>query len=110
MLKTIYDSNVIANSIMQDINEVDARMPLSCEDLYRIDSAILSSLRQTQDFSRELLKKLESGDFESFTSPPKFIQDEFTIIQQEAIMDITLPLQNLFDDMTDYVTQELQGV
>lgn len=51
----VMDCNTIANGIMRDITDIDAmeRMlssELSSEDLFRIDSAILSSLRNTTDF------------------------------------------------------------
>ena len=59
----VMDCNTIANGIMRDITDIDAmeRMlssELSSADLFRIDSAILSSLKNTKDFSRDLLQQL----------------------------------------------------
>ena len=65
---SVMDCNTVANGIMRDINDIDSmeRMlssELSSEDLLRIDCAILSSLRNTTDFSRDLLKQLEENNF-----------------------------------------------
>ena len=105
----VIDSNVVANGIMQDIIDIDKiesmfSKELSSEDLFRIDSAILSSLKETQDFSRELLRQLENGSFKTIAAAPqKTIDAEIKTIQQEALADITLPLQSMFDEMADYV-------
>lgn len=110
---TVIDSNTLANGIMCDIIDVD-RMErmlgsrLSSEDLFRIDCAILSSLRNTQDFSRDLLAQLESGKFEDMTAfPQKSIEYDVQDIQRETIVDITLPLQSMFDEMAGFVTEAL---
>ena len=107
----IIDSNKIANEIMHDIVDVDKmeRMletEFSSADLFKIDCAILSSLRKTEDFSRDLLRQLESGMFETVAkTPPK--KDVLEEIQKEAIMDITLPLQKMFDEMTLMVSEAI---
>ena len=81
---------------------------LSSADLFRIDSAILSSLRSTSDFSRDLLIQLEGGKFETIAvKPPKSIENEIKNIQQDVIFDITKPLQSLFDEMFNCVTDVL---
>lgn len=109
----VMDCNTIANGIMRDITDIDAmeRMlssELSSEDLFRIDSAILSSLRNTTDFSRDLLKQLEEGRFETMAiKPQKSLDNELTEIQRETMADITLPLQNLFDEMINCVSEVL---
>ena len=107
----VADCNKVANGILHDINDIDKmeRM-LSCElssaDLFKIDCAILSSLRNTSDFSRDLLEQLESGKFETVKvkPPKKSFESTMTDIQQEAIIDITMPLQNMFDEMANYVS------
>ena len=105
------DSNTVANELVNEVIDVGRmervfKSDLSSADLFKIDSAILSSLRNTQDFSRDLLKQLESGIFETFTQPPSaFEMDQ--LIQQEAMMDITLPLQDMFDEFTDIVVEAL---
>lgn len=110
-LETAVDTNVIANGIMRDIIDVD-RMEkmMGCElnssDLFMIDCAILSSLRNTTDFSRDLLKQLETGKFETVAIKQPEIFEE---IQQKAIMDITLPLQTMFDEMEDYVFEAIRS-
>ena len=96
----VIDSNTVANGIMSDIIDVERmeRMmgsELSSEDLFRIDCAILSSLRKTKDFSRDLLEQLETGMF-------KTPQDEL----QNAPKDITQPMQNLFDEIANFITEE----
>ena len=107
----VADCNTIANGIMRDINDIDKmeRMlssELSSADLFKIDYAILSSLRNTTDFSRDLLKQLEEGKFEAVTAkPPKSFETAMTDIQQEAMIDITMPLQKMFDEMTNYVSE-----
>lgn len=107
----VMDCNTIANGIMRDITDIDAmeRMlssELSSEDLFRIDSAILSSLRNTTDFSRDLLKQLEEGRFETVTvKSQKSLDSELAEIQRETMADITLPLQNMFDEMINYVSE-----
>jgi len=110
---TVIDSNEIANGIMMDIIDVD-RMErmlgsrLSSEDLFRIDCAILSSLRNTQDFSRDLLEQLEAGKFEMIaTAPLKSDECDLQDIQKETIMDITMPLHDMFDEMAEYVVGAL---
>lgn len=112
-LNEIIDSNVAANEIMQDIIELDRMerllsIELSSEDLFRIDSAILSSLRNTEDFSRNLLDQLEHGKFEAIAAPPKAIcslDDQVQCIQQEVMSDITQPLHNMFDEMANLITE-----
>ncbi len=107
----VTDCNTVANGILHDLNDIDKmeRM-LSCElssaDLFKIDCAILSSLRNTTDFSRDLLKQLESGKFETVAvKPPKSFESTMADIQQNTMIDITTPLQNMFDEMADYVTE-----
>ena len=104
------DSNAIANDIMQDITDIGKmeRMlytELNSADLFKIDCAILSSLRKTEDFSRDLLKQLETGLFETIPQTPS--RDVLQEIQKEAIMDITLPLQDMFDEMAEIVSEAL---
>ena len=108
-LEKAMDSTAIANGIMRDLIDVERmesmlECELSSEDLFKIDCAILSSLLNTQDFSRDLLQQLESGKLETVAvKPPKFTDFELQNIQQEVMMDITLPLQNMFDEMANYV-------
>ena len=112
----VMDCNTVANGIMRDINDIDKmeRMlssELSSEDLFRIDCAILSSLRNTTDFSRDLLKQLEEGKFETVTNEKpekpvaKSVDKQLTEIQQNTIIDITMPLQNMFDEMASIVSE-----
>lgn len=112
----VMDCNTVANGIMRDINDIDRmeRMlssELSSEDLFRIDCAILSSLRNTTDFSRDLLKQLEEGKFETVTNEKpekpvaKSIDKQLTEIQQNTMIDITMPLQNMFDEMASIVSE-----
>lgn len=112
----VMDCNTVANGIMRDINDIDKmeRMlssELSSEDLFRIDCAILSSLRNTTDFSRDLLKQLEEGKFETVTnekpekSVAKSVDKQLTEIQQNTMIDITMPLQNMFDEMASIVSE-----
>ena len=108
----VMDCNTVANGIMRDINDID-RMEkmlsseLSSEDLFRIDCAILSSLRNTTDFSRDLLQQLENGKFEEMTvkEEPKTIDKQLAEIQKNTMIDITMPLQNMFDEMVSYVSE-----
>ncbi len=112
-LETAIDSNVIANGIMRDIIDVDRmekmlECELSSSDLFRIDCAILSHLRDTRDFSRDLLEQLEVGIFETeVVKPQKSFEMDMQNIQQQAMMDITLPLQQMFDDMSGFVLEAL---
>ena len=112
----VMDCNTVANGIMRDINDIDRmeRMlssELSSEDLFRIDCAILSSLRNTTDFSRDLLKQLEEGKFETVTNEKpekpvaKSVDKQLTEIQKNTMIDITMPLQNMFDEMASYVSE-----
>ena len=112
----VMDCNTVANGIMRDINDIDRmeRMlssELSSEDLFRIDCAILSSLRNTTDFSRNLLKQLEEGKFETVTNEKpekpvaKSVDKQLTEIQQNTMIDITMPLQNMFDEMASIVSE-----
>lgn len=112
----VMDSNTVANGIMRDINNID-RMEkmlsseLSSEELFRIDCAILSSLRNTTDFSRDLLKQLEEGSLEAMQKREtektiaKSIDKQLAEIQQNTMIDITMPLQNMFDEMVTYVSE-----
>lgn len=112
----VMDCNTVANGIMRDINDIDRmeRMlssELSSEDLFRIDCAILSSLRNTTDFSRDLLKQLEERKFETVTNEKpekpvaKSVDKQLTEIQQNTMIDITMPLQNMFDEMASIVSE-----
>lgn len=112
-LETAIDSNVVANGIMQTIIDVDRmekmlECELSSSDLFKIDCAILSHLRETTDFSRDLLEQLEAGKLQTVAvKPQKSIDLELQKIQQQAITDITMPLQQLFDDMAGFVSEAL---
>ena len=112
----VQDCNTVANGIMRDINDIDKmeRMlssELSSEDLFRIDSAILASLRNTTDFSRDLLHQLEQNTFEQLIAkeikPAKTLDKELANIQKQTMVDITLPLQNMFDEMANYVSEAI---
>ena len=109
----VMDCNTVANSIIRDITDIDAmeRMlssELSSADLFRIDSAILASLKNTTDFSRDLLQELEQGFLKTEeVKPQKSIDDELKNIQQNVMADITQPLQTMFDDMFNYVSEVL---
>ena len=103
------DTNTLANGIMRDVADIEVmeRMletELSSADLFKIDCAILSSLRSTKDFSRDLLEQLENGKLEEVaTKPSKSIDEQIESIQQDAILGITLPLQDMFEEMTKIV-------
>ncbi len=109
------DTNTVANSIMRDITDIDAMekmlsAELSSEDLFRIDCAILSSLRGTKDFSRDLLSQLEAGKFEAMVEKPEKVtpqKDMFMEVQRQTMADITQPLQNMFDEMANMVISKL---
>ncbi len=112
----VKDCNTVANGIMRDINDIDKmeRMlssELNSEDLFRIDSAILASLRNTTDFSRDLLHQLEQNTFEQPIAkeikPAKVLDKELANIQKQTMVDITLPLQNMFDEMANYVSEAI---
>ena len=108
------DTNTVANSIMRDITDINAmekmlNTELSSEDLFRIDCAILSSLRGTKDFSRDLLSQLEAGKFETMVEVPTKVtpqKDMFMEIQRQTMADITQPLHNMFDDMANMIISE----
>lgn len=108
------DSNTLANGIMRDMAEIEVMertlgAELSSADLFKIDCAILSSLRSTKDFSKELLEQLENGRFENvLTKPPKSqIDEQIELIQQETIMNINLPLQDMFEEMAKIIVDAL---
>ncbi len=110
---TVLDCNTVANGLLKELTDIDAieralNTELSSADLLRIDSAILSNLRKTKDFSRNLLHQLEQGKFETVAvKPPKSLDFELKQIQENAMIDITLPLQNMFDEMVNYVSEAL---
>ena len=106
----VEDCNTAVNGIITELNDIEAmeRMlssELTSEDLFRIDCAILSSLRNTTDFSRDLLNRLEQGKFEEVAVKPiKSAENALADIQRQTMIDITLPLQNMFDEMINYVS------
>lgn len=109
--KTITDSTLAANEITREFIHADRmeeilKSELSSEDLFKIDSAILSSLKKTQDFSADLLKQLEIGNFEKVFEV-KSIDKQLENIQRQIITDITSPLQDMFNNMADLVTAEM---
>ena len=107
------DCNTIANGIMCDLADFEQAedsisLELTSEELLRIDCAILSSLRETKDFSRDLLHSLESGFFEDISvKPPQGIENEIKDVQQEIMSELTLPLQNMFNQMEGYIVEAL---
>ncbi len=109
----VNDCNTVANNIIKEINDIDAMekmlsAELTSADLFKIDSAILASLRNTVDFSRDLLYELENGKLETVAvKPPKNLDTEIFNIQMQALADITLPLQKMFDEMADNVIAAL---
>ena len=53
-----------------------------------------------------MLKQLEEGRFETAAvKPQKSLDSELAEIQRETMVDITLPLQNMFDEMINYVSE-----
>lgn len=108
---TVVDSNAIASAIMNDLVDVESmertlKTDLSTADLFKIDCAILSSLRKTQDFSRELLEQLESGKIETIMQKPQK-QDIVSDVQLNAMLDIVYPLQDMFDSFANIVIENL---
>lgn len=109
----VMDCNTVANGIMRDINDIDKMekmlsSELSSEDLFRIDCAILSSLKNATDFSRDLLQQLEHNTVKQVHAKKavsKSLDKQLAEIQQNAIIDITTPLQNMFDEMTPFITE-----
>jgi len=96
---TVIDSNRVANEIMHDIIDGMERTPeLSSEDLFRIDCAILSSLRKTEDFSKDLLEQLECGMFKT-EAPPEDIE--------EIPKELDIALERMFDEMANIVSEAL---
>ena len=104
------DSNALANEIMfymKDVEQMesDFEMELSSEELFRIDSAILSSLRNTRDFSSDLIEQLERGLLrEAAFRPPKIFGD----LPQKARDDMSLPLQSMFGEIENFVVEALR--
>ena len=100
---TLIDSNAIANEIMHDLADVGQmessfEMELSSEELFRLDCAILSSLRNTQDFSRDLLFQLESEFFEErMERPPKEFDDLIERFQADTMSEMAFPIQEMFN-------------
>ena len=77
----VMDCNTIANGIMRDITDIDA-------------------------MERMLSKQLEEGRFETAAvKPQKSLDSVLAEIQRETMVDITLPLQNMFDEMINYVSE-----
>ena len=108
---TVLDSNTVASAIMQDIIDVESmertlETDLSSAELFKIDCAILSSLRNTKDFSRDLLEKLESGEFKMVVDKPPKV-DVIENIQQNAMLDIVYPMKDMFDQLADLVVENL---
>jgi len=98
---TVLDSNSLVNGVMHDIEDVEQiektlETDLTSEELFRIDCAILTSLRSTKDFSRDLLFELESGKLECFSGPPA---KEFDT--NEIVMDA---LQEMFYNFAECIT------
>ena len=110
---TLIDSNAIANEIMHDLADVEQmesmfEMELSSEELFRLDCAILSSLRDTQDFSKDLLFQLESKFFEErMERPPKEFDDALEKLQTDTMSEMAFPIQELFNSMEDYIVEAL---
>ncbi len=108
---TVLDSNSVANAIMNNIIDVESmertlETDLSATDLFKIDCAILSSLRKTQDFSRDLLEQLETGKFKDvIQKPPK--KDVIMDVQQNAMLDIIYPMQDMFDQFANIIVENL---
>ena len=108
---TVIDSNLAVNAIMNELIDIERiernyQTELSSADLFKIDCAILLSLKNTQDFSRDLLKQLEEKIFEKdIEKPPKI--DIMKNIQQKTILDIIYPMQDMFDNLANIVVEKL---
>lgn len=104
---TIVDSNTIANEILNGVID-EKKVDLNSDDLFKLDCNVLSSIKNTSDFSTDLLVKLENGKFEEITEiPPKdFVKD----IQQEAVLDILFPIQEMFDYVSNIIVENLSEV
>jgi len=121
---TVLDSNALADEIMNEVIDIDRvtdgimdeivdietmertlENELSSVDLFNIDCAILSSLEKTQDFSKDLLEQLESGKIYEVVKKPKKKFDIMKEIQQKAMMDITIPIKDMFDKMAVFVSE-----
>lgn len=53
-----------------------------------------------------MLQQLEEGKFETVAvKPPKSLEAEMAKVQQETMIDVTQPLQTMFDDMFNFVSE-----
>lgn len=113
-LEMAIDSTAIANNVMFDIIDLERmekmlECELSSSDLFKIDCAILSHLREATDFSKDLLNQLETEMFTTKAEKPHNSMDlDFKDIQRDVITDITLPLHEMFDNMSDFVIDALK--
>ena len=110
---TITDSNALSNMIMHELNDVERMesmldMELTSDELFRIDCAILSSLKETQDFSKDLLKQLESGLLEELAEIPiENPEGYLEKIQMNALSGLNMPIRDMFDEIEDFVVDAL---
>lgn len=93
-----------------DLSEID--MNLTSHDLLMKDGSNIVMLNEAKDFSSELLEMLVAPQIEDFAiEAPKAkvisIDEKLIKVQQEVMSDITMPLNTMFDEFANYITEAI---
>lgn len=111
-VKTDLDANLMANLICEEVLKEykygeelgDVLMTSANKNLREIDSM--------QEFSINLLKQIEQNKF-TVVEPKKAkvlsIEDKLADINKGIALDISKPLHDMFDQMSEYICDALAG-
>ena len=107
---TALDANLMSNLICKEIIREykygeklgDTLLSTATKNMHRLDAV--------QDFSINLLKQIEQNQF-TVVEPQKAkvvsIDDKLAAINKEITFDISKPIHDMFDQMSDYVCDAL---
>ena len=110
--KTALDANLMSNLIYKEIiREYEYGEELG-DTLLSTAAKNMQMVDAVQDFSINLLKQIEQNQF-TVVEPQKAkvvsIDDKLAQINKEITFDISKPIHDMFDRMSDYVCDALAG-
>lgn len=94
------DSTLLANSILEELRiepeEItEENIVFTRRELRKISQGCLATARETASFSKKMIRMMEMEHFEFEDCAPP--------LEEGQVVDIDIPIQTLFENLSDYV-------